>query len=705
MAKSSNIRTIKIGMLFDRGNFSGVLKGVVKDFQWGMKQLAIAGLAASAVQSAFSGLVSAISGPLKLAAANEAAAVSFSVLLGSADKAKKMIADLKAYGAATPFEFTDLQDAAKTLLSFGVAAESVMPSLDQLANVAQGDANKLKSLALVFGQVSANSKLTGGDLLQFINVGWNPLNEIIKVTGETMGEVRDRMSKGEVSFREVAAALKAATSEGGLFYQMNDKQGKTLLGLWSGLQDNISNFLADIGDAIAKAFDLKKVTADMTSFVQNMSATLIPTIVSGLQTVADLGKGLSQLGETIVGLTPTIAGLSGAALGAYTMMKTITVATWLWNTASVALLGSVQGVTLANIAQMAANTGYVVLTTGMTVAQNLFTASTWKNVAAQTALLLLSPKGWAILAGAAIAGGVAYYAVSKAMKSSQEEADKLANSQNDLAAKTSEATKANDAAAKAAEQLAIKNEAAAKAAAELKKKQEELNKEAKDLVTSLEDEIRYFGLTSEQAKIAKLADEGANQELVNKARHLQAVLDNMNAVKDAAEAQRKAEEDAAKAAKQAAEDQIKSLKDRAKALYEDTRTPLEKYEEKIAEIRKLMNTRDEKGNFILDKDTAKRAAEKAKAELDQETNKDSGNQNKQEGSRFGALALAGSNEAYQQIISHAFGENGNPQKELNKTAKQQLTEAKRNATAAEKQIEYLEKLVKKEEKKKANLPS
>jgi len=90
-------------MLFDRGNFSGVLKGVVKDFQWGMKQLAVAGLAASAVQSALSGLVSAISGPLKLAAANEAAAVSFEVLLGSADKAKKMIAEPSTHPGAQPF--------------------------------------------------------------------------------------------------------------------------------------------------------------------------------------------------------------------------------------------------------------------------------------------------------------------------------------------------------------------------------------------------------------------------------------------------------------------------------------------------------------------------------------------------------------------------------------------------------------------------
>lgn len=53
----------------------------------------------------------------------------------------------------------------------------------------------------------------GQDLLQMINAGFNPLESIAAKTGETMAEVKDRMSDGRVSVEEVEQAMKDATSE------------------------------------------------------------------------------------------------------------------------------------------------------------------------------------------------------------------------------------------------------------------------------------------------------------------------------------------------------------------------------------------------------------------------------------------------------------------------------------------------------------
>lgn len=45
-----------------------------------------------------------------------------------------------------------------------------MDDMRMLGDISGGNANKLKSLALVYGQVSSAGKLTGQDLLQMINL-------------------------------------------------------------------------------------------------------------------------------------------------------------------------------------------------------------------------------------------------------------------------------------------------------------------------------------------------------------------------------------------------------------------------------------------------------------------------------------------------------------------------------------------------------
>ncbi len=171
---------------------------------------------------------------------------NFRVMLGSVEDAVSRVEELKTMAARTPFGLTDLADATQTLLAFQVNADETTDILSMLGDVALGDAQKLSSLALVFGQVSSAGKLSGQDLLQFINVGFNPLNYIAERTGESMEALRKRMSEGKVTVSEVTQAFRDATSEGGQFYQGMAESSKTTGGLWSTLQDDWSAFLGNI---------------------------------------------------------------------------------------------------------------------------------------------------------------------------------------------------------------------------------------------------------------------------------------------------------------------------------------------------------------------------------------------------------------------------------------------------------------------------
>ena len=164
-------------------------------------------------------------------------------LLGDADKANKLLADIKATAATTPFTLEGLADASRTLLSFGVSAEKIIPTMRMLGDVSGGNSEKLKSLTLAYAQVQSTGRLMGQDLLQMINQGFNPLQIISEKTGKSMAQLKKEMEQGAISSRDVAEAFKIATSEGGRFFKSMETQSQTLAGRISTLQDGFQEFL------------------------------------------------------------------------------------------------------------------------------------------------------------------------------------------------------------------------------------------------------------------------------------------------------------------------------------------------------------------------------------------------------------------------------------------------------------------------------
>lgn len=249
-------------------------------------------IASSAISSVVGGLKDIGLSAIQLAANNEQTAISFEVMLGSADAATTMIAQMKKLAADTPLQFSGVQQAGKTLLQFGVAAHNVLPTLKMLGDVSGGDEERFQSLALVFGQMSAAGRLMGQDLLQFVNAGFNPLQEISKRTGESMVSLKKKMEDGGISSDMVAQAFINATSSGGQFFGMMDRQGGTTMGLWNKLKDNIGFAMTEIGQSLINGFNLKGLLADAGNFLDVFRNEWMPGIVSAINTVGSAFQGL-----------------------------------------------------------------------------------------------------------------------------------------------------------------------------------------------------------------------------------------------------------------------------------------------------------------------------------------------------------------------------------------------------------------------------
>ena len=187
---------------------------------------------------------------------------AFATMLGGSEAADTLTNSLKTLAAKTPLAMSDLADASKTLLAFGSSADELPDTLRKLGDVAMGDAQKLGTMATAFGRIQSNGRASMEEINMMIDQGFNPLNIIAEQTGETMEEVRKRVSDGGVSFEELSGALDVATSAGGQFYGAMEAQSKTLNGQLSTLSDNASALAGAMAEGLS----------------EGIASTLLPTI-------------------------------------------------------------------------------------------------------------------------------------------------------------------------------------------------------------------------------------------------------------------------------------------------------------------------------------------------------------------------------------------------------------------------------------------
>jgi len=172
-----------------------------------------------------------------------------------------------------------------------------------------GDTNKMNSLTLAYAQMSSAGKLQGQDLMQMVNAGFNPLQELVKMTGKSMGTLRKEMEKGKLSSALIEKAFEHATGKGGLFFGMMDKMSQTTSGKFSTMVGTLKQTGAEIG--------LK-----LLPYANSLMNFLMP-MVDWIAKNADM-----------------LLQLTGVALAAYAAFKLITWGIQLWTIAQAVLNGT-----------------------------------------------------------------------------------------------------------------------------------------------------------------------------------------------------------------------------------------------------------------------------------------------------------------------------------------------------------------------------
>ena len=235
----------------------------------------------------------AVVASFELADALEQSKIAFTTMLGSGEAAGKMLDDLKTFADKTPFEFQDIQAAAKRLMAMGTAAEDVIPTLravgDAAAGLGGGKAT-IDGITLALGQMGAKGKITTQELNQLTERGIPAMRYLAEAAGKSTGEMAKLVENGLVPANTGVKVLLESMQRdfGGLMA----KQADTASGKLSTMKDS----MASLGTAVGRSFiPAVKEGADIIAYFSQSAADAINHVNKKADTLAILvdayGKG------------------------------------------------------------------------------------------------------------------------------------------------------------------------------------------------------------------------------------------------------------------------------------------------------------------------------------------------------------------------------------------------------------------------------
>jgi tape measure domain-containing protein len=256
--------------------------------------------------------------------------VAFTTMLGSADKASALMAQITRTAAVTPFGLQEVAGGAKSLMAYGVEAEKVNDTLVRLGDIASGLSIPLNDLVYLYGTTMTQGKMFTQDLRQFQGRGIPLADELAKQFGVTKDRVGELVTAGKVGFADLEKAIISMTSEGGKFGGLMEAQSKTIIGQWRNIEDSIESMFNEIGKSQEGVIN------------------------SALEGVSLLVENYETVGRSILALVATYGTYKAALITTIVLHKSWAVAARVDAAAKIVLTAATKAQTVAQLALNAA---------------------------------------------------------------------------------------------------------------------------------------------------------------------------------------------------------------------------------------------------------------------------------------------------------------------------------------------------------------
>lgn len=261
--------------------------------------------------------------------------IAFETMLGSKSKAHELMQQMEETAAKTPFDLDGVANGAKQLLAYGESADKVNDTLVRLGNIASGLSLPLNDIVYLYGTTMVQGRLYAADVRQFTGRGIPLVKELAKMYGVTADEINNMVSAGKIGFPDVQKVLNKLTDEGGQFYNLMEKQSKSLTGMISNLGDTWDQVQDHLGeqnqDLFAGAINaagyflehlediLKMVKAVAIAYGSYRAALVLNTIATkGFTGVALINNTVEQSKIALLKVRATLTGEVAAQTAAMT---------------------------------------------------------------------------------------------------------------------------------------------------------------------------------------------------------------------------------------------------------------------------------------------------------------------------------------------------------------------------------------------------
>jgi hypothetical protein len=310
------------------------------------------------------------------------------VFAGTIEKARGIADEMQQFALVSPYSLNSVMEATSLLMKFGQSSEDAMSTVKMLGDVAGGNSERLKHVALGVAQAVSLGRLQGQELRQMTEGGFNPLRIAAEHTAgpgadekaikAKMAMFDDLMRKRKLDAKFVTAALQLTTSKGGKHAGAVKEQSQTPIGLATQIMESVSlisieavklfdaelrQMLGTTLEMITRFIRWMKVNKDTVASIALLTAKIVGALlafhalsfaIAGSRWMLHSFFGLFRLGYAVIyGLVSAVWALSAAftAEGAAAFsawMATLGPVAWI----TAAVLGlvatvSVLGITIA----------------------------------------------------------------------------------------------------------------------------------------------------------------------------------------------------------------------------------------------------------------------------------------------------------------------------------------------------------------------
>lgn len=223
---------------------------------------------------------------IELGAGMEQTRLSFSTFMGDTEKANKLIGELNQFANITPFDNAEVLKSGQMLLSAGMSADKVTSSLRMIGDVASGVSMPLDELSQIYMKAMNKGKLQAEELNQMSERGIPLMQELARMTGLSKTEVFKLAETGAITSDVLQQAFQNMTSQGGVYFNLMEKQSQTVQGRWSTVVGNLQTLGIKLGEMLLPVIG---AFVDFAGYiVQNKALLKDIAIVVGIATGAFL---------------------------------------------------------------------------------------------------------------------------------------------------------------------------------------------------------------------------------------------------------------------------------------------------------------------------------------------------------------------------------------------------------------------------------